>query len=263
MAGVSFLLDRCFEGLVLVFASVYHSLQICPFPLKGFCEGDRHHPGDLFPQLSSPSHCKKGETWRCIPNHGTISLIQKLKPPDHKCLPSTHVHRMVVKRLFGASLTHPSVAMSTTKTKTCRHRMSYACCIGNSNGDDRLVCENFKIFRRGRQWVEKVVALVIGPEPTTVAFPHLDPTGYEESQFEGGVLTVCGEGPCCTEAMQKQLSYQSKRQFDAGLRSELDTLANVLLSRAIKFDVIFKEMMTKAKTDFHTMFKKTYGIIYE
>ncbi|CAB0010816.1 unnamed protein product [Nesidiocoris tenuis] len=53
-----------------------------------------------------------------------------------------------------------------------------------------------------------------------------------------GVLTVCGEGPCCTEAMQKQLSYQSKRQFDAGLRSELDTLANVLLSRAIKFDAI-------------------------
>lgn len=26
---------------------------------------------------------------------------------------------------------------------------------------------------------------------------------------------------------------------------------------------IFKEMMTKAKSDFHTMFKKTYGIIYE
>ncbi|BES97769.1 Division abnormally delayed protein [Nesidiocoris tenuis] len=95
------------------------------------------------------------------------------------------------------------------------------------------------------------------------SFSEKPPTDDYHKEAFSGVLTVCGEGPCCTEAMQKQLSYQSKRQFDAGLRSELDTLANVLLSRAIKFDVIFKEMMTKAKTDFHTMFKKTYGIIYE
>ncbi|KAF6204414.1 hypothetical protein GE061_002755 [Apolygus lucorum] len=63
--------------------------------------------------------------------------------------------------------------------------------------------------------------------------------------------------------MERQLSYQSKRQFDSGLRQELDTLANVLLVKATKFDAIFKEMMTKAKSDFHSMFKKTYGIIYE
>ncbi|BES97770.1 Hypothetical protein NTJ_10584 [Nesidiocoris tenuis] len=42
---------------------------------------------------------------------------QQMKTNVNTSLPSTHVHRMVVKRLFGASLTHPSVAMSTTKTE--------------------------------------------------------------------------------------------------------------------------------------------------
>ncbi|XP_014246357.1 glypican-6 [Cimex lectularius] len=77
------------------------------------------------------------------------------------------------------------------------------------------------------------------------------------------LFMVCGEGPCCSEGMQQLLGYHSKKLFSATLSQTLGNLSTLLNNRAQKFDVIFKEMMAKAKTDFHDMFKRTYGIIYE
>ncbi|KAK9504487.1 hypothetical protein O3M35_010809 [Rhynocoris fuscipes] len=63
--------------------------------------------------------------------------------------------------------------------------------------------------------------------------------------------------------MQQQLSYHSKKQFETALSQTLGSLSTLLQNRAHKYDVIFKQMMVNAKSDFHEMFKKTYGIIYE
>uniref|UniRef100_A0A224XLT2 Putative heparin sulfate cell surface proteoglycan n=1 Tax=Panstrongylus lignarius TaxID=156445 RepID=A0A224XLT2_9HEMI len=78
-----------------------------------------------------------------------------------------------------------------------------------------------------------------------------------------GLVTVCGNGPCCNENMQQQISYHSKKQFETALSQTLGSLSTLLQNRAHKYDVIFKQMMVNAKSDFHEMFKKTYGIIYE
>ncbi|XP_014294388.1 glypican-6 [Halyomorpha halys] len=78
-----------------------------------------------------------------------------------------------------------------------------------------------------------------------------------------GDVRVCGVDHCCTDGMQMQLSYYSRRQFFEAHNQTLAHMSSVLKNKAIKFDDVFKDMLNKSKRDFHDMFTKTYGIIYE
>lgn len=82
-------------------------------------------------------------------------------------------------------------------------------------------------------------------------------------RVEGGEGSICGVEHCCTEAMQQQISYFSRRQLVASHNKTLGDLSALLKSRAVKFDDFFKEMLDHSKQDFHEMFMKTYGVIYE
>lgn len=82
--------------------------------------------------------------------------------------------------------------------------------------------------------------------------------------LSGGHLTVCPQGPtCCTQEMETRLQQQSLREFDRAVKDSLSKLAGLLRTRATRFDEFFKKLLTQSKRDFHEMFKRTYGIIYE
>lgn len=54
-----------------------------------------------------------------------------------------------------------------------------------------------------------------------------------------GLVTVCGNGPCCTESMQQQISYHSKKQFETALSHTLGSLSTLLQNRAHKYDGMY------------------------
>ncbi|XP_063224776.1 glypican-6 [Bacillus rossius redtenbacheri] len=85
-----------------------------------------------------------------------------------------------------------------------------------------------------------------------------------ESCARGAQLRVCPqEQTCCTPEMEQQLSAQSRREFDKAVRDSLNKLGGLLRTRARRFDGFFKDLLATSKKDFHEMFKRTYGILYE
>ncbi|GJQ72682.1 putative cell surface proteoglycan that bears heparan sulfate [Trypoxylus dichotomus] len=52
------------------------------------------------------------------------------------------------------------------------------------------------------------------------------------------------------------------QELDNYLKEVIVRTANILDTRAKRFDECFRNMMTKSKKDFHEMFKKTYGVLY-
>ncbi|XP_069678727.1 uncharacterized protein dlp [Periplaneta americana] len=82
--------------------------------------------------------------------------------------------------------------------------------------------------------------------------------------ISGEHLRVCPQGlTCCTEEMEHHLSAQSRQEFDRAVRDTLNKLGTLLKIRAQRFDGFFKELLATSKREFHDMFKRTYGIIYE
>ncbi|GLH04475.1 Division abnormally delayed protein [Gryllus bimaculatus] len=63
--------------------------------------------------------------------------------------------------------------------------------------------------------------------------------------------------------MERRLTVRSRREFDRALAAALAPLAETLRARATRFDEYFKTMLSTSKRDFHDMFRRTYGIIYE
>ncbi|XP_026276975.2 glypican-6 [Frankliniella occidentalis] len=80
----------------------------------------------------------------------------------------------------------------------------------------------------------------------------------------GTHLRVCAQGmTCCTEQMEVQLKEQSKVEYDKAVKDALAKMATLFKTRANKFDDYFNEMLANSKREFHDMFKRTYGMIYE
>lgn len=97
---------------------------------------------------------------------------------------------------------------------------------------------------------------------------------YEEKGFSVGDvpkdplsgvnLRVCAQGmTCCTEQMEVQMRNQSRQEFDKAVKDALSKMATLFKTRANKFDEFFNGMLANSKREFHDMFKKTYGMIYE
>ncbi|KAK2719824.1 glypican-6-like [Artemia franciscana] len=80
----------------------------------------------------------------------------------------------------------------------------------------------------------------------------------------GSNLRVCTqEMTCCTEAMEMQLSVRTRQDFDQLLKESAQPAAATFIQKAKQFDEYFKELLDRSKKDFHDMFKKTYGVLYE
>lgn len=74
---------------------------------------------------------------------------------------------------------------------------------------------------------------------------------------------LCLNRGCCGPTSRTKLTSQARSQLEGALRSELNKLADMLANRATKFDQFFRKLLKLSKEEFHAMFKRTYGMIYE
>ncbi|XP_039448819.1 glypican-6 [Culex pipiens pallens] len=70
-------------------------------------------------------------------------------------------------------------------------------------------------------------------------------------------------GTCCTHTVENKLAVHAKTLLERNTKDSITKLSAVLGSRAQKFNDFFKQLLTESKAEFHAMFKRTYGTIYE
>ncbi|XP_063696624.1 glypican-4 isoform X2 [Culicoides brevitarsis] len=68
---------------------------------------------------------------------------------------------------------------------------------------------------------------------------------------------------CCSESLENKLVNVAKSQLERNSKELIQKLTVILKIRAQKFNEHFKELLNQSKREFHDMFKRTYGIIYE
>ncbi|XP_026726636.1 glypican-6 [Trichoplusia ni] len=74
---------------------------------------------------------------------------------------------------------------------------------------------------------------------------------------------LCSNRGCCGAGARTRLTQAARTQLESALWSELSKLADTLTNRAIKFDEFFRRLLKQSREEFHMMFKRTYGMIYE
>lgn len=70
-------------------------------------------------------------------------------------------------------------------------------------------------------------------------------------------------GTCCTHFVENKLAVHAKTKLEREIKDSIFKLSSVLGHRAQKFNDFFKQLLTESKAEFHAMFKRTYGTIYE
>ncbi|CAK1541335.1 unnamed protein product [Leptosia nina] len=74
---------------------------------------------------------------------------------------------------------------------------------------------------------------------------------------------LCSNKGCCGPNARPRLIQQARTQLEGTLRTELTKLADILGNKAKKFDEFFRKLLQLSREEFHAMFKRTYGMIYE
>ncbi|XP_039765560.1 uncharacterized protein LOC120637680 [Pararge aegeria] len=74
---------------------------------------------------------------------------------------------------------------------------------------------------------------------------------------------LCPNKGCCGAGSRPQLTQHARLQLEGAVRSELNKLAEILSTRAKRFDEFFRKLLMLSREEFHAMFKRTYGMIYE
>ncbi|XP_068158538.1 glypican-4 [Drosophila tropicalis] len=80
------------------------------------------------------------------------------------------------------------------------------------------------------------------------------------------VLRYCESpsvGTCCTYNMETRMAMQSRQQLEWHFKEQITKMSGLLGSKATKFNDIFRSLLLESKTQFHTMFMRTYGVIYQ
>uniref|UniRef100_A0A6M2E098 Putative heparin sulfate cell surface proteoglycan n=1 Tax=Xenopsylla cheopis TaxID=163159 RepID=A0A6M2E098_XENCH len=80
----------------------------------------------------------------------------------------------------------------------------------------------------------------------------------EKTSISAGV----GE-TCCSAAAEDKLSFSSKQILEQTIREILNRLSFMLSTKAQNFNDFFHDLLSSSKVDFHAMFRRTYGVIYE
>ncbi|XP_017770888.1 PREDICTED: glypican-6 [Nicrophorus vespilloides] len=67
---------------------------------------------------------------------------------------------------------------------------------------------------------------------------------------------------CCGPEAEGLLSMKNRNQVERFARDSISQVVSLLQTRSRKLEELFKEMMIKSKKEFHSMFQRTYGVIY-
>ncbi|XP_016994474.2 glypican-4 [Drosophila takahashii] len=80
------------------------------------------------------------------------------------------------------------------------------------------------------------------------------------------VLRYCESpsvGTCCTYNMETRMAMQSRQQLEGHTKDQISRMSGILGSKATKFKDIFTALLKESRTQFNSMFIRTYGVIYE
>ncbi|KAH8264905.1 hypothetical protein KR038_007157 [Drosophila bunnanda] len=80
------------------------------------------------------------------------------------------------------------------------------------------------------------------------------------------VLRYCESpsvGTCCTYGMETRMAMQSRQQLESHTKDHISRMSGILGSKATKFKEIFTALLKESRTQFNSMFIRTYGVIYE
>lgn len=82
--------------------------------------------------------------------------------------------------------------------------------------------------------------------------------------ISGDHLEVCPHGStCCTRDMESKLKDLSAREYTRIVGEAFRYAKSTFVTRTRKFDEFFTALLDKSKRDLHTMFVKTYGLLYQ
>ena len=77
-------------------------------------------------------------------------------------------------------------------------------------------------------------------------------------------LQICPEGPsCCSASVERRLADWSMDQFREALANKTNQMAAELDQKATQIDDYVYSLLNKAQREFHDMFTRTYGVIYQ
>ncbi|KAL4707167.1 hypothetical protein ACJJTC_018902 [Scirpophaga incertulas] len=130
-------------------------------------------------------------------------------------------------------------------------------------------------FRKGRQ----IIYLLLIISCLHVAAAEFEPTClkakniFEKSkmlsaaniqeQANSDADELCSTKGCCGASARARFTQMARTQLETSLQSELGKLADLLANRAKRVNDFFKKLLHMSREEFHTMFKRTYGMIYE
>lgn len=91
-----------------------------------------------------------------------------------------------------------------------------------------------------------------------------DDDDVPQQAINGDHLTICESSvTCCTTEMEDKLTSHSQNKFNEHLRETINQVRSLFTTHTLKFDEFFKELMKTSRKDFHEMFLKTYGMLYD
>jgi len=82
--------------------------------------------------------------------------------------------------------------------------------------------------------------------------------------ISGSTLQLCPSGPsCCTKSVEEKLGSWSERQYRDALFNKTTEMAQDLDQKATQVDDYIYVLLNKAQREFHDMFTRTYGVMYQ
>ncbi|XP_075159917.1 glypican dally-like [Haematobia irritans] len=70
-------------------------------------------------------------------------------------------------------------------------------------------------------------------------------------------------GTCCTHSMETKMAMQSRLQLEKHSKEQIQKMSRTLSDKAQKFNENFRKLLQESKSEFHNMFTRTYGVIYQ
>ncbi|XP_013413496.1 glypican-6-like [Lingula anatina] len=85
--------------------------------------------------------------------------------------------------------------------------------------------------------------------------------------LSGEHLQVCHHGDsgltCCTREVETKLYNHSRDDYDSLLADSTTSIRHIFITKTAKFDEFFTELLENGRKDFHSMFVRTYGQLYQ
>ncbi|KAG8194162.1 hypothetical protein JTE90_002369 [Oedothorax gibbosus] len=124
-----------------------------------------------------------------------------------------------------------------------------------------VICVHSTLSSNSRGAIKEIVCTDVRYAYSARGFSNND---VPIQPISGEQLRICDRGQtCCTTDMEHKLSTHSRAEFDRLLRDTVGQIRTTFAAQAQKFDEYFKELLRTSKSDFHEMFLRTYGMLYD